>query len=406
MPNTCLVCGHVKSKKDPNIKMHRFPADPVKKALWLNAVGLRESDLHDHTRICSRHFLHGNTSNPPSLSLGKRFSSPKKFGSDRGVRALKRQAMSPPFHPPVTKRLLTSPGPGSSSSGSRPVSPSPSDTTDDTDSRMSEPLCASIGEPLLSDYSVHELPCQEPSDVVIDVALTARIEALEAENKQLKAELSASKDAFFRIETIATDDSLVRLYTGFASYEILLIFFEFLGPSVNNLTYWGSSDNRSGHRRKKKLDPLNQFFLTLVKLRLNLRVKDLACRFGISVGLVSRYVTTWICFLYQHLKEIEWMPSVQQVKATLPAAFKLEYPTTYTIIDASELFLETPSDLQMQSSTWSNYKHRNTAKFLVACTPNGSISYVSPLYVGSISDVELTRVSGFWINWKISLVFL
>ena len=49
----------------------------------------------------------------------------------------------------------------------------------------------------------------------------------------------------------------------------------------------------------------------------------------------------------------------------------------------------------MQSSTWSQYKHQNTAKFLVVCTPNGAVSYLSPLYVGSISDVELTRVSGF-----------
>ena len=88
------------------------------------------------------------------------------------------------------------------------------------------------------------------------------------------------------------------------------------------------------------------------------------------------------------------MPTVKQVAATLPVAFKQEYPATFAIVDASELFLETPSDLQMQLSTWNNYKHHNTAKFLVACTPNGSISYVSPLFVGSISDVELTRVSG------------
>ena len=31
---------------------------------------------------------------------------------------------------------------------------------------------------------------------------------------------------------------------------------------------------------------------------------------------------------------------------------------------------------------------------MIACTPNGCISFISPLYVGSISDVELTRVSG------------
>ena len=49
----------------------------------------------------------------------------------------------------------------------------------------------------------------------------------------------------------------------------------------------------------------------------------------------------------------------------------------------------------MQSSTWSQYKHHNTAKFLVACTPNGAISFISPVYVGSISDVQLTQCSGF-----------
>ena len=67
----------------------------------------------------------------------------------------------------------------------------------------------------------------------------------------------------------------------------------------------------------------------------------------------------------------------------------------YCIIDCSEIFIETPSDLFVQFSTWSNYKHRNTRKFLIECTPNGEISYVSLLYNGSISDVELTKVSGF-----------
>ena len=54
--------------------------------------------------------------------------------------------------------------------------------------------------------------------------------------------------------------------------------------------------------------------------------------------------------------------------------------TTYAIIDGSEVFIETPSDLQMQSSTWSQYKHHNTAKFLVGCTPNGAICYISSVF--------------------------
>ena len=89
------------------------------------------------------------------------------------------------------------------------------------------------------------------------------------------------------------------------------------------------------------------------------------------------------------------MPTVDQVLGTLPSAFKEKFPTTFAIIDGSEVFIETPSDLHVQSSTWSQYKHHNTVKFLVACTPNEAICYISPVFVGSISDVELTRVGGF-----------
>ena len=86
-------------------------------------------------------------------------------------------------------------------------------------------------------------------------------------------------------------------------------------------------------------------------LRLNLRVKDLAFRFGISTSSVSHYITTWLCFLYHYLKELDWSPSVEQVIDTLPHSFKTSYPDTYAIIDGSEIFLETPSDMFMQSST-------------------------------------------------------
>ena len=37
----------------------------------------------------------------------------------------------------------------------------------------------------------------------------------------------------------------------------------------------------------------------------------------------------------------------------------------------------------------------NTAKLLISCIPNGAVSYISPLYIGSISDVELTKTCGF-----------
>ena len=52
----------------------------------------------------------------------------------------------------------------------------------------------------------------------------------------------------------------------------------------------------------------------------------------------------------------------------------------------------------MQSSIWSQYKHRNSV--LIACTLNEAISFVSPVFVGSITDIELTRNSGFLTTLK------
>lgn len=230
--------------------------------------------------------------------------------------------------------------------------------------------------------------------VTVNVALVSQIEMLKGENQKLKAQLQSSKQAPFSIESIAHDNSLVTLYTGLPSYEIFLYLFELLGSAVNNLHYWGYN-KKSNRKRRMKLSPINQLFMTLVKLKLDLNIADIALRFQISTSTVSRYFITWVCFLYHELKEISWFPSKEQVTGTLPHAFRERYPTTLAIIDASEVFVETPSDLMLQSTAWSNYKHHNTFKFLVACTPNGAISFISPLYLGSISDPALTKDCGF-----------
>ena len=183
MPSTCVICGHLKSKKSPNVSMHRFPVQPARRAQWLKAVGLTECDVQEHSCICSRHFLHGDTANPPSLALGKRFASPKKLHVSRGKKAVKHQSTSSLETPSTKRRIVTSPG--SSGSTSRPVTPALSETTDESDG-MSKVPSATVGEPLLSDYSVHELP--------VDVALTACIEALEVENRSLCFNVSTKPD--------------------------------------------------------------------------------------------------------------------------------------------------------------------------------------------------------------------
>ena len=111
-------------------------------------------------------------------------------------------------------------------------------------------MSTAIGEVLLSDFSVHELPneCSEESlleistlsgectstNVIVHTALVARIKVLEKENKELRQQAS-SQCKPFRLSCIAHSDSLVHFYTGFYSYKLLIAFFEFLGPVVHEL---------------------------------------------------------------------------------------------------------------------------------------------------------------------------
>jgi len=78
----------------------------------------------------------------------------------------------------------------------------------------------------------------------------------------------------------------------------------------------------------------------------------------------------------------------------MPKIFKDLYPSTRVIIDATEIFVETPALPEFQQMTFSTYKNHNTYKILVGISPGGVITFVSRLYPGSISDQMLTRKSG------------
>ena len=88
-------------------------------------------------------------------------------------------------------------------------------------------------------------------------------------------------------------------------------------------------------------------------------------------------------------------PSKGKIFANLPECFKKPYPKVRTIIDCTEVFLETPSSLEVQALLWSEYKHHCTFKFLVAITPNGAVSWVSPCYGGRTTDIYIVQDSGF-----------
>ena len=88
-------------------------------------------------------------------------------------------------------------------------------------------------------------------------------------------------------------------------------------------------------------------------------------------------------------------PSKQVTRAHLPKCFQKHYLKVRCIIDYTEVFIETPSSLEIQALCWSDNKHHTTIKFLVCTTPTGLISYVSLCYGGRASDKFIVQKCGF-----------
>ena len=171
--------------------MYRFPSDKAKRQLWLVALNLTESDITDHTCICSRHFLHGNSSNVPSFDLRRQFASPKENIFRTKCKSIKRsQWASSAFIPILSKRALIVTSP-SGSCASSTMAPTPGSTTDN------EPMSASAGEQLFSDYSVHKLPSTGESAETNVALLTARVEFVESETKYLRSVSNVQKHSVF-----------------------------------------------------------------------------------------------------------------------------------------------------------------------------------------------------------------
>lgn len=117
-------------------------------------------------------------------------------------------------------------------------------------------------------------------------------------------------------------------------------------------------------------------------------------RFNISLKQVSKIFNEMVELLAEALKPLIVFYERCQVAKTMPKAYN-RMKNLRCIIDCSELFIQRPNDLLLQAATWSDYKHHNTVKFLIAITPQGSISFVSNLWGGRASDRHLVVNSGF-----------
>lgn len=78
----------------------------------------------------------------------------------------------------------------------------------------------------------------------------------------------------------------------------------------------------------------------------------------------------------------------------MPECFRSTYPKTRVILDCTEIRIQTPSSKVLNSEVYSNYKSNPTLKSLIGISPCGMLTFVSALFLGCISDKEITSKSG------------
>ncbi|XP_056644799.1 uncharacterized protein LOC130450446 [Diorhabda sublineata] len=146
--------------------------------------------------------------------------------------------------------------------------------------------------------------------------------------------------------------------------------------------------------KASKVDKKTSFLITLVKLKTGLSFTALAVIFNIHRTTSHRIFVKHIQQLNILLQNFIVWPSKSTIRASLPESFKRHYPDTRVIIDCTEVYTEVPPEVNQKVLMYSEYKHHHTVKFMVGCTPDGFITYVSKYYGGRVGDCFITNDCG------------
>ncbi|KAJ8927219.1 hypothetical protein NQ314_020341 [Rhamnusium bicolor] len=243
----------------------------------------------------------------------------------------------------------------------------------------------------MSDISLEDRPTSRSESRLSTTSSSSSL--LEAENYLLKKQVEELQNQLkslkvgFDFSAIENNDALINVYTGLPDKALFMAVFKYLDSQNFHYNLGWSVVN---------ISRINQFLMTCMKLKLNPIHKDLALRFGCSVATVSNIVITWlhvmhVC-LYKKFLENQ-IPTRHKNKTCMPSSFS-PFTNCKMVIDCTEIYTEVPSQLDKQKYTYSSYKHRNTLKGLVGVAPNGTITFLSNLYVGNTSDKNIVKHCG------------
>ena len=135
-------------------------------------------------------------------------------------------------------------------------------------------------------------------------------------------------------------DQDVLFFTGLPNFSMLKTVFDFVlagMPASSHLC---------------KLTPFQEFIMSLMKLRLNSRLQELAYHFGVSSSTVSRVHQKWFTAMDIRLQHLIYWPTLEELQRTMPECFVLPFgEKVAVIIDCFEIFFDRPSNLMARAQT-------------------------------------------------------
>ncbi len=394
----CCVPGcHNRSSRDKknNLKRSYYRLPCAKKfaklrKAWINAIPRKDWDPNAYAhRICSDHFvgnkrsLRPNTPGyVPTLWPHKQDSPPKTRTTNTAKRAADNPGLEAPRRkvPKIPKHI------------------NPADC----------PTCVGQQFPNVHQHlkNIHEKLTNavwhsDHDYVSTRKAAPSQFDDRDREIHELREENAKLKRKVLSVDRIKQDDKLCNKYTGMPSYgHFHAVFDHLMDRSNGKLKYWRGSSGTSKHQHfseafdikpgpLRKLSMEEEFFLCLVKLKLGSTNYDLAQRFDISETLVSIITSTWFNFMEHEFKLLFEMNDSED---NVAECFK-DFDGLKIVVDCTEQQVQRSSDLQARKETFSQYKSRDTLKWMVGLSKNLTVNYCSAGFGGRASDKFITNKS-------------
>ncbi|XP_043967671.1 uncharacterized protein LOC122828302 [Gambusia affinis] len=344
-------CG---AKRQPYLSYHAFPTDPKQRRQWIHAIRRDEGPnfciKSGSTFVCSRHF------------------TLQDFVSKSATRRLKSRAVPSLF----AWNNFTAPA-----------------TRESAFKRARKQLSqkASLANDATADHDYMAHPPPGALDEALDYI------------KELEARLQKVNVSATLFSRYCTSDDQIQYYTKFPSERVFRIFWESIEPSASLLVYWTRAQ-KLGEEACAEASParcmplIDEFLMYSFRVAVGMKEQLIADMFQVSIATVNRVTITWANYLFIVFSSINLWISREKVKASMPQRLLKFSPNVRVILDCTEVALEMPSSLALQSETFSAYKNHTTLKGLIGVVPCGLVTFISALYAGCISEKEITKVSG------------